>query len=135
MKNNKVKNNNRKNKDSDDGAYKVVYSTDPIPEKRCPNCNQVIKDCICQKQKFSIPLKPSVRIERKGRGGKTVTLIEKLPLTESILKDICVYLKKSLGTGGTYYIVEREGVVEIQGDRREEVLDLINRDGAQFIIK
>ncbi len=73
----------------------------------------------------SANLRPTVRFERKGRGGKTVTVIGRLPADENLLRKLCVYLKRSLGSGGAAYIDGSEGSVEIQGDHRERALELI----------
>ncbi|MBC7690927.1 MAG: translation initiation factor [Methylotenera sp.] len=68
-----------------------------------------------------------IRIEKSGRGGKTVTVIDGLPKQELFLKDLCKKLKNRCGSGGTYLVEVpvRSGVppgcglVEIQGDHRE----------------
>jgi len=69
--------------------------------------------------------KPAIRIERKGRGGKSVTLISKLPAHETFLSELCSHLKRTLGSGGTFYIANEEGVIEIHGERKEAVLELV----------
>lgn len=55
-------------------------------------------------------------MERKGRGGKTATIIEGFACSAERLRDIAASLKKSLGTGGS----TRGSEILIQGDRREE---------------
>jgi len=49
--------------------------------------------------------------ESKGRGGKTVTLVKNLVLSENDLKDLAKKLKRVCGSGGTI----KEGLIEIQG--------------------
>jgi translation initiation factor 1 len=68
-----------------------------------------------------------VRVGRtsKGRSGKTVTQITGLQLTPSELRDLTKELKRRCGAGGTV----KEGVIEIQGDKRDILYEeLISRD-------
>ena len=68
-----------------------------------------------------------VRVGRtsKGRAGKTVTQITGLQLTPSELRDLAKELKRRCGTGGAV----KEGVIEIQGDKRDILYEeLISRD-------
>jgi len=113
----------RKSKQDSGEAYSLVYSTDPQPPKRCAGCHQV--ECICPKNVVVGPLKPALRIERKGRGGKTVTVVSKLPPHETFLKELCAHLKKSIGSGGTSYIEAGQGCIEIQGEWVEQLVGLI----------
>jgi len=60
-----------------------------------------------------------VYVERKGRGGKTVTLIKGLSLAAPQLDDLCKKLKAKCGVGG-----KREGrEIMIQGDQRKKVIE------------
>ena len=70
-----------------------------------------------------------LRIEKKGRGGKTVTIVDGLPRNPSFLEDLAHALKRACGTGGAV----REGSLELQGDVRERLRDLLARKG--FVIK
>lgn len=92
----------------------IVYSTDPI---KPPEVEKVTG--------YSGPLRPAVRIERKGRNGKSVTVLFRLPKHETLLKDLCTYLKKTFGGGGTYAIEKDYGTIEIQGDHREQILEVV----------
>jgi translation initiation factor 1 len=56
-----------------------------------------------------------VRLERKGRGGKEVTVIEKLELRPKELEAWAKELKQQLGCGG---LVEGK-TIALQGDQRE----------------
>lgn len=64
-----------------------------------------------------------VRIQRetKGRKGKGVTCVRGLPGTDSELKLMLAEMKKRCGCGGTL----KDGVIEIQGDKREEIKALL----------
>ena len=63
--------------------------------------------------------------DSKGRGGKTVTLVKKLILSEEDLKELAKKLKQLCGSGGTV----REGLIEIQGEHREKIADALKKLG------
>jgi len=73
------------------------------------------------------PAKQGIRIgrESKGRGGKTVCVISGLDLPEEALKKLLKKLKSQLGTGGSI----KNSCIEIQGDHREKLLILLEKDG------
>lgn len=70
-----------------------------------------------------------VRIERKGRGGKEATRIEKLGLSADELARWCGALKKSLGCGGA---VEGDTIV-LHGDLRQRIEPLLTARGVRKI--
>jgi translation initiation factor 1 len=110
---------------------RLVYSTDPALNKKCEKCKELVSECTCEKEvdpkgyKFVAVL----RIEKQGRGGKTVTVIDRLPKNELFLKDLTTKLKKKCGSGGTYLMDGRDGVIEIQGDKRELVRAALAKEG------
>ena len=63
------------------------------------------------------PARAVVRLERKQRGGKEVTVIEKLALPAKELERWCRELKQALGCGG---VVEGDAIV-LQGDLRSRL--------------
>lgn len=63
--------------------------------------------------------------ESKGRGGKTVSLVKNLLLTEADLKELAKKLKQICGTGGTI----KDGIIEIQGDHREKIAEALRNLG------
>lgn len=69
--------------------------------------------------------KLSVSIERKGRAGKTATIISGFTVSQERLEEIAATLKQKLGTGGS----ARGGEILIQGDRRNEVVELLKLCG------
>ena len=71
------------------------------------------------------PARAVVRYERKHRGGKEVTLVEKLALAAKDLETWCRELKQALGCGGS---VEEESIV-LQGDQRKRLPDLLTKRG------
>jgi len=106
---------------------RLVYSTDPKLNQKCPKCKEVISECTCTPE---ADMKTSrfvavLRIEKQGRGGKSVTVIDKLPKNELFLKDLTTQLKKKCGSGGTYKMDGRDGVIEIQGDKRALIRQLL----------
>jgi translation initiation factor 1 len=66
-----------------------------------------------------------LRLEKKGRGGKTVTVVGGLPRNREFVATLGSELKKACGTGGT----TAEGAVEIQGDQRERLRPLLLAKG------
>ena len=66
-----------------------------------------------------------LRMEKKGRGGKTVTVVYDLPRNAAFLKELCSELKKACGTGGAV----DDGAIELQGDLRDRVRDVLTKKG------
>lgn len=64
-------------------------------------------------------------MERKQRGGKEVTVIEKLELKPAELEKWCKELKQALGCGGS---VEGDAIM-LQGDLRKRVPDVLTKKG------
>lgn len=70
-----------------------------------------------------------VLIEKKGRGGKTATIIEGFEISDEEIDEIARTLRKKLGTGGS----ARGGEILIQGDRKPDVVRLLK--GMGFKVK
>lgn len=70
-----------------------------------------------------------VRYERKGRGGKEVTLVEKLGVPAGELVEWLKALKRQLGCGGS---VEGD-VLVLQGDQRERLPRLLEKRGVRRV--
>jgi translation initiation factor 1 len=70
-----------------------------------------------------------LRIEKAGRNGKTVTVIDGLPKVNVFLKEMTKNLKNRCGSGGTYLMDGKEGRIEIQGDKRELIRRLLESEG------
>lgn len=109
---------------------RLVYSTDPKMNEKCPKCKELKAACVClpepdAKGKFIAVL----RIEKQGRGGKTVTVIDRLPKQELFLKELTTELKKKCGSGGTYLLDGVDGIIEIQGDKRDLVKAVLAKRG------
>jgi translation initiation factor 1 len=72
------------------------------------------------------------RLEKNARGGKVVTVIDALPKIEIYLKDLCKELKIKCGVGGTYLMSGKEGLIEIQGDKREQIKKIFDQKGIKY---
>jgi len=70
-----------------------------------------------------------VRRETQGRGGKTVTSIAGVGVSEDKLKELAGELKRLCGTGGTV----KDWVIEIQGDHRDKIVAALQQRG--FTVK
>ena len=68
-----------------------------------------------------------VRLEKKGRGGKTVTTVSGLPLGATELKALASDLKRKCGSGGSIV----DGVIDIQGDNADAVIAELAKAGYQ----
>jgi len=108
---------------------RLVYSTDK--GRVCPKCGWPIDNCRCsatlKQGKEAVPDRPvaKMRMEKKGRGGKTVTVIYGLPDNTEFLKSLCSDLKKACGVGGS---TTDEGI-ELQGDLRDRVRAHLEKKG------
>lgn len=113
--------------------HRLVFSTDPKDQVRCPRCQKLKDECQCVEQdsvdkKFTVVF----RLEKNGRGGKTVTVLDQLPRNETLLKELCKELKAKCGTGGSYQINDKFGVIEIQGDKREQIKKILQLKSISF---
>jgi len=71
-----------------------------------------------------------VRRETSGRRGKPVTTVSGVPLDDDGLKELAGRLKKRCGVGGSV----RDGVIELQGDHRDVVLEVLKADGYDAVL-
>ncbi|AFY39180.1 translation initiation factor 1 (eIF-1/SUI1) [[Leptolyngbya] sp. PCC 7376] len=73
------------------------------------------------------PNQQNIRIQstRSGRKGKTVTVITGFQHAPATLTKLTKQLKNKCGAGGTL----KDGVIEIQGDRRKQLLELLTQQG------
>lgn len=101
-----------------DRNRRLIYSTEPDPEP-LPQ----------PRPKSPSPRQQSVRValERKGRGGKSVSVITGIIAAPAELESLCKLLKSRLGAGGAV----KEGIIEIQGDQRDKIVTILQEMGYQ----
>jgi len=107
----------------------LVYSTDS--GRMCPTCRQPSVSCTCHLVKPKPSSDGIVRVSRetKGRAGKGVTLVKGLGLELAALTALGKQLKTACGSGGTV----KDGVIEVQGDHCERVMEALKAQG--FVVK
>ncbi len=104
----------------------LVYSTDS--GRMCPACRQPLADCLCAAQRPGLPAGDGtarLSCETQGRGGKAVTLVRGLALDAAALAALGKRLRTACGAGGAV----KDGVLEIQGDHRSRVAELLQQAG------
>ena len=112
---------------------KLVYSTNR--GRLCSTCGWPIDNCQCSSRHAraheSVPdrVVAKLRMEKKGRGGKTVTVVYGLPNNAEFLKTLCAELKRACGCGGA----TTDDGVELQGDLRDRVRAHLERKG--YVVK
>ena len=110
---------------------RTVYSTGK--GRMCPRCGWPEANCQCSSRSASEPLPSRIvaklRMEKKGRGGKMVTVVDGLPRNDAFLKELVQELKRTCGTGGTV----TDGGIELHGDLRDRVRVALSQKG--FTVK
>lgn len=89
----------------------LVYSTET--GRVCPNCQNPVDNCTCKHQQA--PQGDGIiRVlrEKKGRAGKTVTVISGFENDKKAISDLCKAIKKRFGCGGAV----KNWTIELQGD-------------------
>lgn len=116
---------------ADRANARIVFSTGT--GRACPGCGWPADNCRCSGGVKGAPSEAAIpgrivaklRLERKGRGGKTVTVVDGLPDNAGFLKELSQQLKRLCGTGGAVV----EGAVELQGDLRDRVRTCLAKKG------
>lgn len=96
----------------------IVWTDDPNYKK--PN-----------QQSPRIEITPSeyelhIRLEKKGRGGKTVTVLYNFPAGgDDYFKKLTKKIKRECGSGGTF----KGESIEVQGDHKEKLRDFLQSEG------
>ncbi len=96
----------------------IVYSTNPDFQYEYEEDEQV-ETLPPQQQMLKIHL------EKKHRGGKTVSIIKEFIGTDEDLKNLGKLLKSQCGTGGSV----KNGEIIIQGDLRDKITDILTKEG------
>ena len=108
------------------GSAPLVYSTQG--GRRCRNCGETAGKCVCRfkvREESAGPSDGKVRVRREtsGRRGKTVTTISGVPSAQAA--EVATELKRLCGSGGAL----KDGVIEIQGDHCDRVLEALAERG------
>jgi len=99
---------------------RLVYSTEhAVPRKEKRVDHNLTTPAASAKSRII------VRLDRKGRGGKSVTVIEGLQLSVNDSEKLLKQIKAKLGAGGTV----KNGALEIQGDHGEAVMAELSGKG------
>ena len=102
-----------------------MYVTGIGRVKLCKRCGQPEGQCRCQRERPAevrpgVPRDGVVRVmlDRKGRGGKAVTLVMGVPGEPEETQALGQSLKKLCGAGGAV----KDDVIEVQGDHRDRII-------------
>lgn len=109
-----------------DSNRRLVYSTDPEPEVAsapAPLPSNPAAPVRTRQQNTPV----LVMLDRKGRGGKTVSVIKQVMSPPAGKEALLKLLKTKLGTGGTL----KDGDIEIQGDHRDTIVAMLKELGYQ----
>jgi len=106
----------------------VVYSTGA--GRVCPKCGWPADHCRCAatlaRGAEPVPDRPVAKLRLENRAsGKHVTVVDGLPDNRGFLDGLVRELKKACGTGGAV----GAGILELQGDQRERLRDLLAKKG------
>ena len=103
----------------------IVFSTGGSTHQVCPTCDR--HPCVCPPAADVVPAETllRMRLDKKGRGGKAVTVVFDLPAHPDYFIHLVKKLKARCGTGGAL----KEGRMEIQGDQRDSVQNFLERMG------
>jgi translation initiation factor 1 len=106
-----------------------LYSTDgrQIVDRRPAITNSPARGGRPPARTPALPNDGVVRVlrDKKGRGGKTVTVVAGLPGGATAVAETAARLKRLCGSGGTV----RDGAIEIQGDHRERIAEALRAQG------
>lgn len=95
---------------------------------RCERCGELETDCVCPPERPPriAPEKQTARLAMaKRKKGKTVTVVRGLPAEGNDLPGLLKQLKTTCGAGGTL----KDDVMEIQGDHRDRIRELLTQIG------
>ncbi len=107
-------------------THRAVYETGK--GRLCPECSRPEAECRCQPspgEPVPARLTCALHLEKTGRGGKTVTVIDGLPDNRPFVATLAAELKRACGVGGT----SAAGTIEIQGDQRARLRPLLAARG------
>lgn len=104
------------------GDTRLVYSSDDGDLRKARDPGLVARRAAGGRVK--------VRRETSGRRGKAVTTVADVPLDDAGLRELAGRLKKRCGVGGAV----KDGVIELQGDHRDVVVEVLRGDGYDVVL-
>jgi translation initiation factor 1 len=107
----------KKSRSNQSSGDRVAYSE--FATERTAATERAVADLPPNKQSLK------VEVSRKGRGGKTVTVISGFQHRPDTLKALAKKLKAQCGTGGT----AKEDTIEIQGDHAQTLVEALQKAG------
>lgn len=109
----------------------LVFSTDANQMQKCARCKRPLAQCLCRNDDVvdADKVTAHLRIEKAGRRGKTVTVVSRLPIAAQFLRTLAAELKSKCGSGGSFSVGATEGIIEIQGDKRELIREILVQKG------
>ncbi len=103
----------------------TTLSWDAFRELGDPHAAELPQESASATNTNHLNAKVRIYLERKGRGGKTVSIVKGLNLSDKNLTDLAKKLKSYCGTGG--YL--EDNYIIIQGDQRKKILDFFISQG------
>jgi translation initiation factor 1 len=113
-----------------DGKRRLVYSTEPEGDTAptpAPTSVPLPANPAAPIRTLQQNIPVLVWLDRKGRGGKSVSLIKQVMSPRAGKEALLKLLKTKLGTGGTL----KEDAIEIQGDHRDQIVAILKELGYQ----
>jgi translation initiation factor 1 len=101
---------------------RIVYSTRDGDLRKAPD--------LALRERRADGDRVKVRREVAGRRGKAVTTVSGVPVDDAGLKALAGKLKKRCGVGGSV----KDGVIEIQGDHRDTVVQVLEAEGYEPVL-
>ncbi|MDH6534344.1 translation initiation factor [Parabacteroides sp. 52] len=96
----------------------VMYSTNP--DFQYNTGDEPEEDTLAKEKQLL-----RISLDKRNRGGKMVTLVTGFRGTTDDLEALGKWLKTKCGVGGS----AKEGEIIVQGDLRQKVLELLQKDG------
>lgn len=107
-------------------SRRIVFSTDPEPVTPAPEVQLPSNPAApVRARQQNTPV--LVMLDRKGRGGKSVSVIKQVMSHPAGKEALLKLLKTKLGTGGTI----KDDNIEIQGDHRDAIVAILKELGYQ----
>ena len=104
---------------------RTVWSSNNGDQRKKEQKTLVTKSLPPQQQQQQQQQTAYLHRESGGRGGKVVSIVKNLTLSDDDMKSLAKKLKQECGTGGTV----KDGMIEIQGEHRQKMADVLQKMG------